>query len=276
MMDHLFLLISDLLSRLSRIATFVTRRNSYKPAQKLPPERLAALISIFIHREKLLRWLYEGKEAEAIWMFYKETKVNFFVAKWAVEQMEEERLAELAFSTRRLDELERLINAHKQGEAIMLLERETGVDRDNAIATAEYIALELRRRYIGRLVSQLPHREQIEALLLSRGKRNKAIQLLQETAGIDVWDARDAIKDIQAAMITARFSKVKERFPDPESILYLLLQGNSFYANNACKLYQQQTGIDLQEARRVIQSITPIIIMPTSARTIMSAPELKN
>jgi hypothetical protein len=274
MKNYLVLLITNLLSRISPISTFITRHNTYKPAQKLPPERLAALNTLFIHKEKLLRWLYEGKEAEAIMMLYKETKVNFFVAKWAVEQMEEERLAELASSSRYLDELERLISAHRQGEAIMLLERETGVDRDNATAKADYIALELRRRYIDQLVSQLPHREQIEHLL-STGKRSKAIQLLEEVGEIGAMDARDAIKDIQAAMIAIHFLEQIERFPDPEPILYLLLQGNSFYTMNACKLYRQQTGIDLQEAMRVIQSITPIMIISPRVRTIMPAPELK-
>jgi ribosomal protein L7/L12 len=190
------------------------------------------------------------------------------------------RLDDLDARLTRRDEITWLLQTGQKINAIKLYREETGASLADAKAAVERMELALRMGLVTPAeprMSQMPATSndapesltrEVEALLM-QGKKIQAIKLYREQTGLGLREAKEAIDLIENALRMQGPTSYQAGSADPETEIGLpvveppgaevrryVLEGKKI---QAIKLYREQTGLGLREAKEAIDRLEQAI-----------------
>lgn len=183
------------------------------------------------------------------------------------------RLDELDACLVRRDEVISYLSSGQKIKAIKLYREDTGASLADARA-----AVERMEQTFGLGGASLAQEMQQESLsvetnaltseverLLRQGQKIKAIKLYREQIGVGLREAKARVDHIESTLLPGRAAFAPSQVTDPETegriyaarepdeeIRQVLLQGNKI---KAIKLYREQTGLGLREAKEAIDRL---------------------
>lgn len=186
------------------------------------------------------------------------------------------RLDDLDARLTRRDEITWLLQTGQKINAIKLYREDTGASLADAKAAIERMEL-AQRLGLTAPVESWTHetpaasadaseslRREVEALL-GQGKKIQAVKLYREQTGLGLREAKDAVDLIEHILQTRGPAFSQARSADPETELALpvveppgaevrryVLEGKKI---QAIKLYREQTGLGLREAKEAIDRL---------------------
>jgi ribosomal protein L7/L12 len=194
------------------------------------------------------------------------------------------RLDDLDARLTRRDEIAWLLQTGQKINAIKLYREETGASLADAKAAVERMELALGLGLMtpaGSGTSQIPampndapgfSTREVEALLM-QGKKIEAIKLYREQTGLGLREAKDMIDQIENTLRTQGPSSYGAQHTGPETeialsavespgaeVRHYVRQGKKI---EAIKLYREQTGLGLREAKEAIDQLERAIRMGT-------------
>jgi ribosomal protein L7/L12 len=163
-----------------------------------------------------------------------------------------DKFAELTARQWQPEAVEQFIQQHQLFQARKLFQEQTQCSKSEARKAVHDMAIELRQRQSQQLIASLPDRAQIAELGIS-GKRSAAITVVSEQTGASPGLAADAVMIITEEAQHAAASKLFEHHPElGTQILQTLQQGSKI---QAIKLYREQTGVSLKEAKDAVERL---------------------
>ncbi len=181
------------------------------------------------------------------------------------------RLDEFDARLQRRDEVMDFLNAGQKIQAIKVYREDTGASLADARAAVERMELTVRMGLApgeARIAEPFKASDslngEIEHLLM-QGKKIPAIKLYREQSGLGLREAKDAVDLIENTLLVRGPSSFQAQAGDPvtedslpvlevfdEEIRQCLLKGNKI---QAIKLYRQQSGLGLREAKEAIDRL---------------------
>lgn len=185
------------------------------------------------------------------------------------------RLDEFDARLQRRDEVMSFLNAGQKIKAIKIYREDTGASLADAKAAVERMELTVcmglapgETRLTETFEASDALNGEIERLLI-QGKKIHAIKLYREQSGLGLREAKDAVDLIENTLLARGPSSFQAQAGDPvtegalpildvsdEEIRQCLLKGNKI---QAIKLYRQQTGLGLREAKEAIDRLEQMV-----------------
>lgn len=156
-----------------------------------------------------------------------------------------------------LDEVTSWIRADKKIMAIKVYRERTGATLQEAKERVEAIARQLQPEAPREMMNLDALGKQMVALL-ARREKIQAIKLYRAQIGVGLKEAKDAVERLEAGMpLTLPTPQEQERYVvSDEEIQRLLLSGKKI---QAIKLYREQTGVGLKEAKNTIDALERLL-----------------